>query len=45
MLRAFKRLLTDQKGQAYEWGLMIALIVAIGLFFAFMLWLRARGVF
>lgn len=45
VLRALKDLLRDEKGQMYEWGLMAALIVLIGLSFAFMLWLRARGVF
>ncbi|MGQ9498170.1 MAG: hypothetical protein ACUVRC_08575 [Desulfotomaculales bacterium] len=46
MLRALKNLLTDQRGQLiYEWGLMIALMVLIGLTFAALLWLRAKGVF
>jgi len=46
LLRVLKNLLTDQRGQLiYEWGLMIALMVLIGLTFAGLLWLRARGVF
>lgn len=43
MLRALKHLLRNEKGQVIEYGLLIALIVAIGLLFAAGLVLRARG--